>query len=263
MKKSVPDLSWLPPREEWDFRTVTPAECRVACHWEYSRDIRRIIEPVGQSLEKVLGSRQAVANGARSKSSASYFPRNYRQPASTLFPQAWLSLTKEQRASIVSSFYPVPAVQIRKLGDFFKRMQWTERPHLQAFQPCLEHCYVIQPNFTLCGVEAVLKEFEAWARKEAKNYRPAPRAKAAELPFDALKWLAVSRLEDARRNAAVSFEQVQSTLMDHRRKNPLAARNDSFPIYSSHGAWSKARADAERCRTKLLRQPALFLNGLS
>jgi hypothetical protein len=35
--KSI-DLKWLPPAEEWDFRSVTEVECPVACHWEYERE---------------------------------------------------------------------------------------------------------------------------------------------------------------------------------------------------------------------------------
>ena len=259
MNKAVPDSSWLPPRDEWDFRAVTPAECRVACHWEYSRDIRRVTDAALRSPQKLSGTKPPAG-----RTPLPYFPPNYRQPAAALFPRPWLSLTKDQRAAILDTFYPVPAVQIRKLGDFLRRWQGVKGPPQDGLRSWLEsYSYVLQPNFTLCGVEAVLREFEAWARDEAKHYPPAPHAKAAELPFDALKWLAVSRLEDARRNARLSFDQARLALMAYRRKNPLKDRSDAFPIYASHGAWSKARADAARCRTALLRQPAFFLAGLS
>jgi hypothetical protein len=264
MKKTILDLAWLPPREEWDFRAVAPTECRVACHWEYARQIRQIGESaIRRSLERVLSAKQPAGLPARSRSLDPYCPVNYRQPARELFPQAWLNLTQVQRASVLASFYPVPAVQVRKLGDFLQRMQWGKGAHLDALRPWLEHTYVVQPNFSLCGVEAVIRELKAWARREAKNYPPAPRAKSAELPFDALKWLAVLRLEDARRKSNVRFEPAQQALLQYRRRHVLADRNAVFPNYASPGAWSKARADARRCLNKVLSQPAFLLAGLS
>src|SRR5512136_3055556 len=173
MKKTVLDLSWLPPREEWDFRAVPPAECRVACHWEYARQIRRISEAaITTGLKQIAGTKELTRHPIRSQSAGWYCPDNYRQPARELFPQPWLSLTQAQRASVIGSFYPVPAVQIRKLGDFLSRMQWAKGAHQQVLLPYLEHTYVVQPNFTLCGVEAVVRELETWARKESKHYPP-------------------------------------------------------------------------------------------
>ena len=130
-------------------------------------------------------------------------------------------------------------------------------------KPYLEHFYVIQPFFSLHGVEEIIKEFKIWARKEAKNYRQSPRAKGAELPFDALRWLTVWRLDQARRKAHVNFEKTQEALFEFRRQNPQADLNDVSPIYSSPGAWSKARSDAERCRSKSMDDSAFLLAELS
>jgi hypothetical protein len=199
---------------------------------------------------------------AKRKPAHPYCPVFYRQAARELFPQSWLSLTKQQRAAVLGSFHPIPAVQVRKLGDFFRHTQWAEGAHLDILRPYLEHTYVVQPNFSFCGVETVIKELETWARKEARNYPRAPRAKAAALPFDALKWLAVSRLEDARSKPCVSFDNAHKALVDYRRKHPFPDRGAVFPIYASHGAWSKARSEANRCRVKLLSQPSFFLSGL-
>jgi hypothetical protein len=234
---------------------VTPAECRIACNWEYSRDIHRITRAATARFEHFPAARNAASPDI-------HCPVFYRHAARKLFPQPWLSLTKQQRTGVLDSFCPIPALQVRKLGDFFRHTQWADGAHLDLLRPYLEHAYVIQPNFSLCGVETVIKALETWARKEAKNYPPAPRAKAAALPFDALKWLAVSRLEDARRKARVSFDYAQQALLEYRRTHPLPDQNDVFPIYASHGAWSKARSDARRCRVKLLSQPSFLLSGL-
>jgi hypothetical protein len=201
MRAPAPNLSWLPPAEEWDFRAVTPAECRVAGNWEYSRDIHRITKEATKRLQDFPAT-------TRPASPEIHCPAFYRQAARQLFPQPWLNLTKQQRTAILDSFCAIPALQVRKLGDFFRHTQWAEGAHLEVLRPYLEHTYVVQPNFSLFGVETVIKELENWARKEAKNYPQAPRAKAAALPFDALKWLAVTRLEDARRETRVSFDDT-------------------------------------------------------
>jgi hypothetical protein len=231
---------------------VTPAECRVAGNWEYSRDIHRITKAAIKRFKDV----------PRPRSPEIHCPAFYRQAARKLFPQPWLNLTKQQHTAILDSFCAIPPAQVRKLGDFFRHTQWADGAHLDILRPYLEHTYVVQPNFSLFGVETVLKELEDWARKEARNYPRAPRAKAAALPFDALKWLAVSRLEDARRAARVSFDATLQALLEYRRQHPLRDPNDVFPDYASHGAWSKARSDAKRCRIKFLSHPSLLLSGL-
>jgi hypothetical protein len=69
-KPQAVDFKWLPPTEEWDFRSVTEDECRVACHWEYERQDSR-------STSKLGGQK--------------YVPVNYHQAARELFPQAWIT----------------------------------------------------------------------------------------------------------------------------------------------------------------------------
>ncbi len=156
----------------------------------------------------------------------------------------------------------MPALQVRKLGDFMERMKWSATAMPKTVQPYLEYSYVIQPNFSVRGVGAVIKEFEAWARKEAKQYRQSPRAKAAEPPFDALKWLAVLRVEEARSKARVRFEQAQEAIAAYRKKNPQLDSNGVFPVYASHGAWSKARADAQHLQSKTMNGSSELLAGL-
>lgn len=109
----------------------------------------------------------------------------------------------------------------------------------------------------------MIKEFEKWARQEAKQYPPSRRAQAAEPPFDALKWLAVARLDKARRQAGVTIEKARETLLAYRQANRSDGLNDVFPAYASDGAWSKARNDAQRCQTKSLGDPAHLLAELA
>ena len=210
--KSLPDLPWLPPPHEWDFRSVTPAECRLACHWEYSRDLRLASAAALRPAPPPADSQKPVLHPIPVRPLQPGHPPEYHLPASALFPQPWLSLTRQQRACVLDSFHAPPAVQVRKLGDFLSRIQWARHAHPDALKPFLDHCFVVQPNFTRYGVETVLKQLEAWARKEARNYPPSPRARAAELPSDALKWLAVLRLDRARRPAGVTWQQARPAL---------------------------------------------------
>ena len=117
MKKPVPDLSWLPPREEWDFRSLTRAECRVACHWEYARETHKRVAATFRNPDEVSAVKKTAGYAMR-EHAKSYCPANYRQPARELFPQPWTSLTKEQRATVLGSFYPIPALQVRNLRRF-------------------------------------------------------------------------------------------------------------------------------------------------
>ncbi len=259
MKAISEDFSWLPPKEEWDFRSIAVSECRIACHWEYSRQISQVISHHAPIDAKGSGKTSV----SRNQNTQPYFPSMYRQAARELFPQPWLSLTKEQRAKVIESFYAMPALQVRKLGDFMERMKWSATATTKTMQPYLDYSYVIQPNFSVHGVGAVIKEFEAWARKEAKQYRPSPRAKGAEPPFDALKWLAVLRVEEARSKARVRFEQAQDSLAAYRKKNSQPDSNGVFPVYASQGAWSKARADAQRLQSKTMNDSSELLAGLS
>lgn len=250
MKAKSADLNWLPPRDEWDFRSVVKSECRIACHWEYSRQIRQL------SLDPEESGRTGI------KDRTPYCPQRYRQAARELFPKPRMTLEKKERSRVMDSFYPIPALQVRKLGDFMARMSMGPAKDARHLQPLLEFAYVLQPNFSSHGVEAVIKEFEAWARKEAKLHRQSPRAKAAEPPFDGLKWLSALRLEDARRESGISFEQLQETLAAYRKKHPQPDPNGVYPVYASHGAWSKARADAQRVRLEAMCNSSDLLAGL-
>lgn len=235
--KSI-DLKWLPPAEEWDFRSVMEVECRVACHWEYERESHPFAVP------------------------QKYFPPNYRQAARELFPQAWTTLTKEQRQKVMETFLPAPVMQVRKLREFFKRMPMNGA-HPEILQGLLHYSYVVVPNFQVHGVEAVIKEFEKWARKEAKQYPQSRRAQAAEPPFDALKWLAVARLDKARRKANVTIEKARETVIAYRQENRQLDSNSVLPIYASDGAWSKAKTDSQHCQEKARNSPSFLLAELA
>jgi hypothetical protein len=40
------DTSWMPPQDEWDFRSVSDNECRFVCLWEYFREYFRSIHKI-------------------------------------------------------------------------------------------------------------------------------------------------------------------------------------------------------------------------
>ena len=242
LKPQAVDFKWLPPAEEWDFRSVTEGECRVACHWEYERQDSRSTSNLGGQK---------------------YVPVNYHQAARELFPQAWATLTQEQRAKVVGSFLPSPVLQVRKLREYLKRMP-VNGANPELFQACLHQAYVVIPNFRVHGVEAVIKQFAKWARQESKQHPPSPRAQAAELPFDALKWLAVLRLDQARRKAGVTIAKARETVGAYRQKHPrVMCHGDVFPVYASDGAWSKARNDATKCQVKSKSNPSFLLAELA
>jgi len=146
---------------------------------------------------------------------------------------------------------PFRALWVRTLGEMVEKAKWAfleDTPQASRYR---QGAYVIRPNFSVFGVEAVIKEFKAWARRAAREYPRAPRAKAAELPFDLLKWLAVYRLEEKRREAGITYEVAQESLRIYRGKNSGLDPNAVFPVYATHGAWSKARSDAAKIRREV------------
>lgn len=245
IKPASINFKWLPPAAEWDFRSVTEVECRIACHWEYERQ---------ESHNHPLTSSPRVAH--------KYCPKNYRQAARELFPQAWLTLTKEQQEQVVGSFAPAPVLQVRKLGDFLKRVT-IHGGSAEIPRPYLESSYVVVPDFTGHGVEAVIKKLAKWARQEAKEYPQSRRAQAAELPFDALKWLAVLRVDKWRREHGVTIGLARDTLKAYQQKHRARDIGGVFPTYASDGAWSKATQDAKRCLTQSRNNPSLLLADLA
>ena len=243
MKPKSADLKWLPRAEEWDFRSVTAKEYRVACHWEYEREM--------------ISTRVMSSTAMQT-----YCPPVYRGAARGLFPQAWTTLTKEQREGVLATFLPVPVIQVRKLGEFFKRMPMTgmDSALLQSY---LQNSYVIIPNFRLYGVEVVIRELENWARKEAKQYPQSRRAQAAEPRFDALKWLAVARLDKRRCQARVTIDEAREAVKTYRQLHPRPNPNDVFPVYASDGAWLKAKKNADDCGAKSSKDPSSLLAQLA
>lgn len=247
MNKTAPEqITWLPPSEEWDFRSVTPAECRMACHWEYSREFGKLVARVNRPVPAHLVPKETHGHIMRGNLTEAYCPPDYHQAAKEFFPRAWVTLTPEERGRVMDSFFTVSAIRVSKLGEYLKRTQVKLDGSNDTNQWHLQCDYVLQPNFSLYGVEAVIKEFRIWARKEARKYRQSPRAKAAVPPFDVLKWLAVKRLDAERCRVPVTIEAAQAALKKYRRLNPQTDPQGVFPSYASPGAWSKAKRDAQR-----------------
>jgi len=260
MKNQTVDLSWLPAGEEWDFRSVAKAECRIACHWEYSRQLEPLRDPKAFRPKFLEGKLIASKDAGKPARRPSEPVRQDAVTRSPLFPRPWAGLSEAERASVVQAVQPLPPLQVRPLYQVLERAGWTMNNKEMA-QRFSAGAYVIRPNFSSLGVEVIIREFESWARKEAKNYRQSPRAKAAEPPFDLLKWLSVHRLEERRRAAHINYEAAQEAVKEYRRRNPLRDPDDVFPIYSSHGAWSKAQRDAGRTLGRLLIDSTLLISA--
>lgn len=242
---SAVDFSWMPPKEEWDFRSVTNQECRVAAYWEYER------EYITKRIIRICGEPSPAC------------PPIFRQAAREFFPRAWNTLAPEQRARIVESFIPTPALQVCKLSDFLTRIP-PPGTNPEITSGLLLHARVIIPNFRVQGVEEVIKEFDNWARREAGRYPASPRAHAAALPFSALKWLAVARLEAARNKVEkLTIQMARDAVVKYQRAHPQRSAGEVFPVYDSDGAWLKAYQSAYDCMNKAVRDPSTLLAELA
>jgi len=254
MKKTLIDLSWLPAQESWDFRGVKVAECRIACHWEYSREVE---SDLPAKPEKITDEE----NGPIGPENTGTFPViDLLVSKGAPFPKAWTAMTDDERQKLVAAIPRLSSLDVRSLEKVMdEKVKRAEGKLAKSLRWGNEGAYVIRPGFTAFGVEAVVKEFAAWARKEAKEYDRSLRAKAAEPPFDLLKWLAVRRLEAARRKARISYEQARQGLQEFRMQRPCKDENGVFPIYASHGAWCKASSDAEKFIFQFVDDPFILL----
>ena len=224
----------------------------MACYWEYARDMRpvtaagdlppRMVSDERGSIAGPLAGVAAVGDG---------WVRRDPVTKSPLFPRAWATLTATERAGVIGAVEPLRALRVRTLDETVEKAKWALVENTAQARRYRQGAYVIRPNFSIFGVEAVIKELKAWARREAKKYGRSPRAKAAEPPFDLLKWLAVYRLEEKRHQVGITYEAAQESLRAYRAKNARLDPNAVFPAYATHGAWSKARRDATGIRRQV------------
>ena len=225
----------LLPREEWDFRSVTPEECDIACYWEYARELPKFS----------TNPESWVHNDRKNRETLIYMCSDGKHLA-----RPWNSLTgREREVAINSRSKPRPLMvrPVQELADSWLRL--SDGDYQKAFESirtCSSRGYVVYPEFERYGAEVVIREFEAWARRQSKGCRRRLVGKAAEPPFKYLKWLAAYRLEGARRACRLSFAGVQDFVREQQRRWPLDNRSDVLPLYSSHGAWCKAIGDAKK-----------------
>ena len=252
MKDQISDASWLPPREEWDFRAITTDDVRVACLWEYARSSPHICDDLGTWMD-----------GKGEKTGLAW----YIGCAGPYFPDPWLSFTDGHADNVEAldhrqwSALTIYTAQERKVllkQELTQALKEGRDPMEVIDQFLPDEAYVVFAAFNLAGTEKIIPELEGWARREAKRFGGRPKAKAAEPPFDCLKWLAAFRLEVARKQAGIPFEAVQAALRQHQRNNPVTGAAPALPIYASHGAWSKAKRDAERLLKLLEDDPTAF-----
>jgi hypothetical protein len=247
----VAAVDWLPPVTEWDFRLVREKESRLACCWEYARNCSSICGNLTQWL-----------NGAGGLTTLGEFICTH----GMCFPAPWI-MTGDEMAiraeNIEAEASPITVYSLRTRKEFVLRevaeaMQ-DGRDVLKVLDRLLlAEGYVMTMAFETAGSNAVVKALTGWAREEANKYPRVRRGKGAAPPFEWLKWLAALRLEGARQEAGVSFSEVQQMLTLHARAHPLREAAPTLPIYSSHGAWSKAIGDARKWLGVLETEPLAF-----
>ena len=247
----VATVDWLPPVTEWDFRSIREKESRLACCWEYARSCSNIHGNLTQWLDGPGGMTTLgdfiCTHGMR-------------------FPTPWIMAGDEMpalAAGIEAEASPITVFSLRARKEFVLRevaeAMEDGRDVLEVLNRLLlADGYVMTMAFETAGSNAVVKALGEWAREEATKFPRARRGKGAAPPFEWLKWLAALRLEEARQAAGVSFNEVQQLLKQHVLAHPLREAAPTLPIYSSHGAWSKAIGDARKWLAILDREPMTF-----
>jgi len=239
-QKQVGDLSWLPPKVEWDFRTVTADICHVVSDWEYGREFGWNFD---LAASRSIGSLTAPVGGELIENpSLASVPK-------VVIEAAWLTLSEERRTGIVSKNMAVPPVQARIFRDFMNRSPMKDPEYWRQTR---ETAYVLRLDFS-AGVEVIVKELEAWARREAKKHGRSARAKAAAPPFHRLKWLATRRVNAAAKEHGLKFANIRAALTEYEARHRLESVGDVYPgRYAGQAAWVKACGDAERLGQELI-----------
>ena len=243
----------MPAAVEWDFRAVTADECAMSCFWEYSRTVLAESldgKPWAQvEKENTRPVFDIISDGA--------------SPA-----KAWMTMTQAERLTILGRFNQCQPFEVRELEDWIqdclRRANGDASKALQLVTDYPGVGYVVWADFWRFGTQTVIDAFAQFARGEVKRFKTAKRirGKGAVPHFHCLKWLAVYRLEGPRREHGVSFELAQKNLREFQRRNPTRNFNDLLPLYASHGAWSKALADAKSLLKLAQQAPRQLLFGL-
>jgi hypothetical protein len=170
-----------------------------------------------------------------------------------LQPLNWRAFHVFGRATLVK-----PLVRIKELmKDLISN---GHAPATVIDQYLNDKAYLLTANFTFGGTQKIIDELETWAIREAGRFPRAKRGKAAEPPYDCLKWLAAYRLDEARHRFGVSLEEVQDALHKYLHKHPLPGETSAsnLPIYASNGAWSNAKGRAKGLLDLLESNPFAF-----
>jgi hypothetical protein len=242
---------WMPPFTEWDFRTIQERESRLACCWEYARSTRSI----GNNFS-------AWIDGAGGTTALGNFICNN----GMRFPEPWV-MVGDDVSSIADRFEaeeaPISIYSLKErkaiLLQEVARAQEEGRDVREVVARLFpEEGYAMFIAFGRWGIVAMVKWLTRWLRQEAKNHAPVRRGKGAAPPFEWLKWLAALRLEAARNEAGASYEELMAALAEHQRSYPIANASPTLPLYSGHGAWSKAIGDARKSLALLESDPLKF-----
>jgi hypothetical protein len=148
---------------------------------------------------------------------------------------------------------------IKRIKDELKEKIADEWEPIEAIDHCLkDHYFIFSARFSRSGTEKIIADFGKLIRKEAKKHPRSPRAKAANPPYDELNWLAVYRLDTARRKAGLTISAAQQALKTYTNKTPRTDSHTDLPIYAGEAGWSKARSDAQRLMVLLESHPVEF-----
>lgn len=248
---SVGAEEWLPPVTEWDFRSIRERESRMACCWEYARSC-------GAISENLIG----WLDGAGGYTTLGEFICTHGHR----FPAPWIMAGDEMASfaeGIEAEASPITVYSLTLRKDFVMQevAEAIEdgRDVLALLNKLLlADGYVMTMGFETAGSDAVVKALSGWARQEAKKFPRVRRGKGSAPPFEWLKWLAALRLEAARKEAGVSFAEVQAMLVKHQLEHPIVDASPTLPVYASHGAWSKAIGEARKWLAMLETDPVAF-----
>jgi len=245
------NVDWLPPETEWDFRSIQVRESRMASCWEYARSVGSICENLTGWLD---GAGGMTTLGDFICTHGHRFPAPWIMAGDDVAVEAGRLGAEDNPITV----YSLPVRKDYLIQQVAEAMEDGRDVLALLNRLLLSDGYLLTLDFATSGSEAVAKALSGWARQEAKKFPRVRRGKGSAPPFEWLKWLAALRLELARKEADVSFGEVQATLARHQREHPMVNGSPTLPLYASHGAWSKAIGEARKWMAVLQTDPVGF-----
>lgn len=242
--------------EEWDFRRVTADVIDDVLLWEYARESATIRAAVAKIYLAPTGPLKVVdrrdlffclnftndTNGWN-QTKGGFFRVQLRRliTQTNAFPRPWLEISWD---GVPWKFSPLVRQPIEEIFS----SNGAAELKLDVLKVMLAEAHVFTIRWAaLKNVESLVREFEKWARAEAKvRNLSGARGRSDSAKFSKLKWLAALRLS----KLGIKDHKDAKSFIDSNLDRSIRGDHDVLPRFASLSAWRRAIDQAKRFAEK-------------